>query len=885
MKRNSAAVFRHIADTLFLIVVASSIVLVVWRCGQGYCERATSWVGQVHPLALGVAVIGLSSLAGWKFPKKVNVSVRALTLFPRHWGLLARVNLACVLSMLLACSTGLFKAAIGEVGMLAIYGFGLESAVVFVAFITARLHLALRGRAARGDGVSRTEDAPIQHIEENLFPEYADTTNRILNCLESGRIDGGRGPNIALIGPYGSGKTSICNLVEDISRKKGDASKLVFCRFEAWQFLSAEAAVRGLLDEIVNMLDELVDCSGVGSLPEKYLDALRACPNGWVGVVATMLGRRQMPQEIVGGIEDVLLRLRKRVVVFVDDFDRLEAKSQETQQAIAAALNQLQNLTTVQYVLCVGPMRDGPGADLLKLTRFQELVPQVRGKDALETIEALREEALRGEERMYYPWDLKKEGADDPLWYSPMLESFSRAFASQVIGLIGTPRELKAVEREMREKWDGGLKGELSWYDLLLVSALKAGEPRVFEWILREEATFMDEEIHIIEPSEEDKKAAKNKIEEELNELLEIRTEPRSKLVRQVLLNLFPNFMKGLGGPAEEATQREPELWGQSIALKPGYETSYFRRYIAGGVPSTETPDQPTLQYIRGVFTDGFKSKDFQERYLATNQKLTNDLNKFVQFSGLLNENLGREICECILEWMCDREHWSVWDEPERYVSAVMSDVKSIVDNAGQFEFSFARRKRGRGSEGAAGSREDWCKQRLEALLSRDVIVAQSFGHHVGEDTLGRVETENLVGAGCTREFLSNPEGFWEQAKGHSYYLSWLLNGLKFSDDYKSIRNQVTESILEIVEADRSADITEGMLISLVHFQYPASRPDLIEEYEFSVNKQENQQKYNMDKVLPVLKRWEGRSFDDQVAYKGFEHLLAEYAEELAQLE
>jgi len=169
--------------------------------------------------------------------------------------------------------------------------------------------------------------------------------------------------------------------------------------------------------------------------------------------------------------------------------------------------------------------------------------------------------------------------------------------------------------------------------------------------------------------------------------------------------------------------------------------------------------------------------------------------------------------------------------------------------------------------------------------LSKDVIVAQSFGHHVAEDAIGEMETKNLVGAGCTRESLNNPEGFWKQAKGHCYYLSWLIDGLKFNDDYANIRDQVTESILERAGADQSGDIIEGVVISLVHFQHPASRPDLIGEYEFSVNKQENQEKYNMDMLLPVLKRWEGRSFHDQVASKGYEHLAAQYAEEIAGLE
>ena len=134
-------------------------------------------------------------------------------------------------------------------------------------------------------------------------------------------------------------------------------------------------------------------------------------------MIAAMLRKKRNPEDIIRALQDVLLRIDKRVIVFVDDFDRLESKSKETQQAIAAALNQLQNLTTVQYVLCVGPMREGSGADLLKLTRFQELVPEVSGQEVVERMRDLRDEAIRGEQDVYYLWDLMKGGSDDPLQY------------------------------------------------------------------------------------------------------------------------------------------------------------------------------------------------------------------------------------------------------------------------------------------------------------------------------------------------------------------------------------------------------------------------------------------------------------------------------------
>lgn len=883
MKPESFAILRHIIDTMFMIVLATIIVLVAWTFGHAYFKTVKAWIAQVEYVYMAVTVIGISAVLGWSFPKKVRASFRSLKLLPRHWGLVVRGFLGCVLTMLLACLIGLLKVKTGQLALLIIGVIGIEGLALFVGVVLAKLHLCIHDRTTCIGKNVDIDDRPIRILEENLFPEYEVTARRILGQIELGKNKRTKGPNVAVIGPYGSGKTSLCYLVEDINRKerdKGIGSDLVFCRFEAWPFLTADAAVRGLLDEIVSKVQELVDCSRLGAVPEEYLEALRACPNGWFGMIATILGKRRNPEEVIMAIQDILSRIGARVVVFVDDFDRLESTSRETQGAISAALNQLQNLTTVQYVLCVGPMHEGPGADLLKLTRFQELMPEVRGQEVIERMQELRDEAIRGQQEMYYPWDLKKEDNDDPLKYYFHRDVLKTTLVSKLVNLIETPRQLKAVEREMHEKWKHGLKGEISWYDLLLMSALKVGEPGVFEWVMREQEVFQDEEIHITEPTEEEKKEAKSAIENKLRELIRIKTKSRLEIIQQVLLDLFPNFMKGLGGLAQWRTRGEPQPWEQRIAIKIGYGTSYFRRYISGCVPSTEVPDQPILQYIRDIKNNGFEQKEFEQRYLESFHKLTNDLNRFVQLSGLLSKELASVVCECILDWMCDRQHWSVWDQKEEYVSAVMSDVMSIVKNAGQFEFAHTRREIPL-SHGQETDLEEWAKEQLERLASADAIVAIEYVKYVAKDLLGEKEAKGLLGATLKKEFLGNQEAFWEKAKGSRLYLSWLLGVLKYNDDYENIRDQVTLSVVERTEVDKSEEFAGSVVISLVNYSFSAGRPDFADGYQFFVKKEENQKTFNMDMLLPLIAGWKGRQFEDQVVAKSFEHFMRAYAEEM----
>ena len=884
MKPKTAAILRHIIDTIFLIMLASFILL---KIAQIFYEKDFAWIAQLDYSHMVIAFVLFSALVGWFAPKKVLASFRSIKLFPGHCGLVAKVFFVCLLSIVLAYWITLLKIETSQLSALLIIVTLLEVTALFVSYLMAKVH----DRLILHERNLKTDDGPIQELEENLFPECEETARDILKRLDSGRRDGARGPNVALIGQYGSGKTSLCNLVKAIKREqdyKNDRA-LVFCRFEAWQYLTSDAAVRGLLDEIVGKIQDMVDCSGLGALPEEYIETLRSCPNGWFAMTAAILKRKRNPEEVVRAIQDVLLRIGKRLVLFVDDFDRLESKSKEAQEAIASALNQLQNLTTVQYVLCVGPMHigpmhKGPGADLLKLTQFQELMPEMKGKTVIERMHDLRDEALRCKDEMYYPWDLQKEANDDPLLYYPHREGLPSTLVSRLVNLINTPRRLKAVEHETCEKWNGGLNGEICWYDLLLMSTLKVCEQKVFEWILREPKALMEEKIFIREPKEEERSEQRSMIEKKLNELVETKTKSRVELVQEILIDLFPSFMKGLGGWVQDMHRSDPKLWEQRISVEPIYGTSYFRRYISGRVPSTEVPDQAILQYIQKIKNNGFDKKEFELQYLVSYQKLTNQLNKFVQFSALLTEDIARDICDFMLDWMCDREHWDIWEQKYEFASSIISYISLILKRAGQFEFSVNRRKARQNQLETMGS-EEWTKAQLERLVPKDAIVAIEFGSNVSKELLGESDTKILLGTYLKRLFIDQQDVFWRQAIENKYYLSWLLGVLKYNDDYEGIREQVTESCLQRAQSDQSEDTAVSLIRSLVHYSRPVGGPDLIDDYEFSVNKEDNRKTFNMEMVLPVLKCWEDRKFSDEFASKAFEHLMSAYSEEMKNLD
>jgi hypothetical protein len=873
MKPKSAAILRHTLDSLLLIAISTVLILLIWLHFQTSFENLILWLSQVNGLVFIFILLVIPCLLAWQFPTTVMSIFKSIFLFPNHLGFALCIFFCSGLTLGMAWRLNLM----GYEYVLVIISY--EIVIVLFGVVIAKFHLILHNKSESITIDPEKDDRPIRTLEENRIPGFKNIAEKILSHLQiSTKIDN-HGPNVALIGSYGSGKTSLCNLIEDTYKKlRGDQKKIkiIFCRFEAWQYLTADAAVRGLLDCIISQIKKCVDSTELSTISERYLEALGACPHWSLKIISVLLKGKRSPEEIVQILQNVLLRINRKVVVFADDLDRLENRSTEAQDAIAAALNQLQNLTNVQYVLCVGSsmtMNTGKtpqktNYDLLKSTRFQEIIPDIPSEDIIHRIADLRNEAISLDENMFYPW--YEKDSDDLLRFSPIIESFSRSMASQIIKIIQTPRELKTVERETREKWKS-LNGEISWYDLVMINIIKTCELSVFEWIINEKHIFLDGPFGVQDLSNDDKQELLESIENRLKDRISIKTEARFEIVRQILLDLFPNFMNGLVG---NMSRRKSKPWEQRLSFNPLYGISYFERFKSGHVSNNEVTDQSILQYIREITKNGFQKKVFEDKFLDSFRKLTNDFNRFQQFSGLLPRDLAINICDCIIDWMCDRSHWEVWTPQDEYPFVVMHDVKTIFDDSGHFQniHSFRNKQQ---AISTARNAEIWINQKLKALVNTDVIVALRFAHEFCAE-------DNVIGKIIEPYFLSGSEKIWVKLKGGRYFLIWVLNALIHNESYAQNRDKITSVVIEKAKSDDSGEIFEGVIMSLIETRHSQKSSYSVElNYSFNVNKIENQRRYNMKMIFLLIQELRNREFKDPIVARAFEHLLCEYANEL----
>lgn len=128
-----------------------------------------------------------------------------------------------------------------------------------------RENAAFRGRRAQlrtgevvaldNPNLSLATDTPIKVREQDLIGRIP-FAERLADILKSAA--GTESLVIGLYGPWGSGKTSVINLVENALSRKDDDEKagVSVVRFEPWNYLTAEQLLAQFLKEVGSALDK-----------------------------------------------------------------------------------------------------------------------------------------------------------------------------------------------------------------------------------------------------------------------------------------------------------------------------------------------------------------------------------------------------------------------------------------------------------------------------------------------------------------------------------------------------------------------------------------------------------------------------------------------------
>ena len=287
----------------------------------------------------------------------------------------------------------------------------------------------------------------------------------------------------ALVGPVGSGKTSILNLLRQrLLRTKG-GRRVVIAEVNCWAMPRSEDAPRVALERVISALDDFVDTLALRRLPDAYQQILSAEPTGTIAKLFS-IGRTRDATEQLSGLTPLLEAIDARLLIIIEDAERA-VQAFETRH-LERLLWTLRDVDRVSFILSFDP--EPPTFDYSKLCDNIERLPPITGDRVIDILAPA-----------YEHWKTATEGYIDPLLEerkdrlglenvtNPLVRYMRRrdgdTAAHAITDLLTTPRKLKHFIREVDQAWEA-LRGEVELDDLIVLTALRHGAPESFDFIV-----------------------------------------------------------------------------------------------------------------------------------------------------------------------------------------------------------------------------------------------------------------------------------------------------------------------------------------------------------------------------------------------------------------
>lgn len=353
-------------------------------------------------------------------------------------------------------------------------------------------------------------DRPITPVDRDELG-FAPIAKRIAEAIEHQAAAAGL--VLAIEGRWGSGKSSLVNLIAG-HLQEGAGVRPAVVKFEPWLIGDRDALLSDLFADLATAVARIEDAaqSPIEDALEKgasVAERMRAFASrlGGVGKVAKFAGAAGVPGagllgeliekaaeaaqavepqrplvEVKAELDEALSKLSSRIVVIVDDLDRLEPN--ETCEIIRL-VRAVANFPNVVYVLCFDP-------DIVA-HNIQAGLNVASGRAYLEKIIQVSVSVPLPE-----PFDLRR-------WFSRELASFADCEGevaerlARIIDVEGglrlnTPRDVSRALNALRLVWPS-LRGRVDLADLVWLQLIRVSNPSLYRWIenyLREMAAVQE---------------------------------------------------------------------------------------------------------------------------------------------------------------------------------------------------------------------------------------------------------------------------------------------------------------------------------------------------------------------------------------------------------
>ena len=426
--------------------------------------------------------------------------------------------------------------------------------------------------------MSNFDDIPIDDPSKDTLGlnPFASTVS---DCIQE--LSDPVGSVVAIYGPWGLGKSSTINLV--LHRLSHHANDIKIIRFPVWMYRSEDALTTGFFKELYaglssgsseqNQAAAILKELGTNLISAKNLagtavgivagSAGEKATNAAFDILERFIGQNKTTEELQKQLIDILRKGQKRLLVVIDDLDRL---SPEEVLVVFRLIKSVGHLPGIMYLLAY----DRETTEKAVAERFPSEGPHYLEKIVQAGFEL--PEPLQSQLNAMMDGYLRDIVKDLPE-FDPM--EFSNLFYLVVVPELKTPRDVIRLANVLSITVKP-LKNEVFFPEFVSLETLRVFRPGVYRAIRANK-------LKILDAAQLVRRSSRVKQEKEFSRLLlETETENEHERLKEVLIRLFPQLRSVFTTiPHFKITQR----WRRQrrVCLKEHFDT-YFRWSVSPGV-------------------------------------------------------------------------------------------------------------------------------------------------------------------------------------------------------------------------------------------------------------------------------------------------------------
>ncbi len=332
-------------------------------------------------------------------------------------------------------------------------------------------------QSSDSDEIGFEIDEPLLSIKDIENKEW-DTSKEIVTKILNTKL--GKGAFvIGLNGEWGSGKSTYWNLMKERLRDEKD---YIIIEFNPWNNECDTSITQNFLNKFKSEVSKYH--SNITPEIEKYSKAIsQTYKNGILKTLTGLTSKSHSPvEDELGKLKETILQLNKKIIIFIDDIDRL--CNDEIYEVLKLVRNNA-NFPNTFFILAYDREyieKSLSNLDIPKPTQYVEKIINYEhciGNFKTELLNAYLKTKLK--EALNLESDDKFESQ-----YSPIEEKKSSLFS-----LISTMRDAKRLFSHASGKINI-LKNEMILYDLIFIEALRSKYPRIVNEIKKTKSAFLE---------------------------------------------------------------------------------------------------------------------------------------------------------------------------------------------------------------------------------------------------------------------------------------------------------------------------------------------------------------------------------------------------------